>query len=101
MKNATHKICFSAGVQLSIHALDRLQRQQDFAFRNNNKFAELPPREIEVLTLICKGFTNEEIANYLFRSVHTVRTHRNRIWRQLGIKSLVEAIWWGQSFELV
>jgi len=101
MKNPEKKICFTTDTTLSVRALDRLRQQQEFALQHADKFASLTKREREVLRLICEGLTNEEIGNRLYRSVHTVRTHRNNIWRQLRIKSLVEAVWWGQSFELV
>lgn len=102
MKNPDHNLaCFSDNVQLSLKSLNRLRCLQDFAQRNRPLFKKLSEREREVLTLVCSGLTNEEIAAKLFRSVHTIRTHRNNIWRQLGIKSLVEAVRWGQAFDLV
>ena len=64
-------------------------------------FAKLSPREVEVLTLVCQGNTNDEIGQKLFRATNTIRTHRNNIWRTLGIRSVVEAVWWGESFDLV
>ncbi|OAV43630.1 response regulator transcription factor [Lewinella sp. 4G2] len=82
-------------------ALARLRRQTDFAARNRDRFNRLSPREREILTLIARGATNDEIARQLFRSVHTVRTHRNNIWRQLEITTLIEALWWAQCFDLV
>ena len=101
MKNPQKIFPQITNTKLSPRTLDRLHRQQEFALQHAEKFAKLTKREREVLGLICRGMTNEEIATRLFRSVHTVRTHRNRIWRQLEIRSVVEAVWWGQSFELV
>ncbi len=48
---------------------------------------ELSEREIEVLSLIVKGFSNKEIAEKLIISVHTVVTHRKNIIQKTGIKS--------------
>lgn len=39
----------------------------------------LSNREIEVLTLVCQGFTNQEIAGKLFLSVRTIDSHRSNI----------------------
>nr|WP_320057449.1 LuxR C-terminal-related transcriptional regulator [uncultured Bacteroides sp.] len=50
--------------------------------------AELSPREIEVLTLVTKGFINKEIADKLNISLTTVITHRKNITEKLGIKSV-------------
>src|SRR5690606_3365529 len=41
--------------------------------------SELTPREREILLLICKEYTNKEIADELSLSAHTVDGHRNRL----------------------
>ena len=54
------------------------------------KVAEiLSKREIEVLTLICKEFSNVEIAEKLFLSVSTIETHRKNIIARLGVNNTV------------
>lgn len=45
-------------------------------------------REKEVLKLVALGFTNREIAERLFISLHTVITHRKNITSKLGIKTI-------------
>lgn len=47
----------------------------------------LSGREIEVITLIAEGFTNVEISEQLFLSIHTVNTHRKNIMNKLGVKN--------------
>ena len=49
----------------------------------------LTRREIEILQLICKEFSNAEIAGKLFLSVGTVETHRKRIISKLGVNNTV------------
>lgn len=49
---------------------------------------ELSYREIEVLTLIAKGYINKEIADKLHISLTTVISHRKNITEKLGIKSV-------------
>lgn len=46
----------------------------------------LSDREIEVLELIAQGLKSPEIADKLFISVHTVRTHRKNIIRKLQLE---------------
>ncbi|HAH23996.1 MAG TPA: hypothetical protein DCL77_09610 [Prolixibacteraceae bacterium] len=48
---------------------------------------ELTKREIEVLQLLTKGYSNKEIADQLFVSTHTVISHRKNISEKTGIKS--------------
>lgn len=47
----------------------------------------LTTREREVLQLICEGKKNSEIARIMSRSVNTVRAHRARLMRKLGVTS--------------
>jgi DNA-binding NarL/FixJ family response regulator len=48
---------------------------------------ELTPREQEILYLICKEFTNPEIADKLFLSVRTVEGHRNNLLAKTGCRN--------------
>jgi len=50
-------------------------------------FLSLTTMEKKVLRYIQDGLTNKEISDLLYISTHTVRTHRNRIWKKLGIKT--------------
>jgi two-component system, NarL family, response regulator NreC len=49
----------------------------------------LTRREQEILQLVCKEFSNAEIAEKLFLSVGTVETHRKRIIAKLGVNNTV------------
>lgn len=48
----------------------------------------LSEREKTILIQVVGGLTNQEIANKLFLSIHTVTTHRKNISRKLGIKTV-------------
>jgi two-component system response regulator NreC len=49
----------------------------------------LSRRELEVLRLICKEYSNAEIADKLFLSVSTVETHRKNLIAKLGVNNTV------------
>jgi two-component system nitrate/nitrite response regulator NarL len=51
-------------------------------------FAQLTPREREVLVAIAEGQSNKEIADRLGIGVRTIETHRERIMRRLNIHSV-------------
>lgn len=54
---------------------------------NDVEHEQLSEREIDVLKLIVKGFSNKEIADNLNISIHTVISHRKNISQKTGIKS--------------
>jgi len=53
---------------------------------------KITPREEEVVKLISFGLSNQEIADRLFVSFTTVRTHVYNIFRKTGVKSRVELL---------
>ena len=59
-----------------------------------NKLAkyELTERETEVLFLIGEGNRNDEIAEKLFVSINTVKTHSRNIFNKLDVRNRIEAI---------
>lgn len=54
--------------------------------------ASLTAQERRVLELIGSGLTNPEIAAALFVSIATVKTHVNRIFQKLGVRTRAQAI---------
>ena len=60
--------------------------------RQSQEDVILSPREVEVLALLETGLRNTEIANKLFVSETTVRTHLRNISAKLGAHSRTEAV---------
>lgn len=52
----------------------------------------LSEREIEVLQFIAEGLTNQEVANRLYLSLHTVKVHAHNIYGKLGVKNRTQAV---------
>lgn len=51
--------------------------------------ARLTNREMEVLQLIAKELTTEQIANYLHISIKTIETHRRNLFKKTGVNSAI------------
>lgn len=62
---------------------------------------QLTKREIEIIGLVGKSYTNDEIAEKLFLSVATVKTHRNNINLKLGINKPADLVKFAMEHGLV
>jgi len=58
-------------------------------------------RELEILELIAQGRSNREIAEKLFVSENTVKTHSSRLFDKLGAKRRTQAVQLGQEMGLI
>jgi LuxR family maltose regulon positive regulatory protein len=59
---------------------------------NSGLFEPLSERELDVLRLIAEGFSNQEIGERLFISLHTVKTHARNIFAKLDARSRTAAV---------
>lgn len=55
---------------------------------------KLSARELEILSLVCAGLTNAQIAEKLFLSERTVEGHRSRLFDKTGTSSAVALAMW-------
>jgi DNA-binding NarL/FixJ family response regulator len=58
----------------------------------NVTLSVLSDREKEVIEYLALGWTNQQVADKLFISFHTVRTHRKNIFKKLNCANIVELI---------
>lgn len=62
-------------------------------FQNDSiKTISLTPRELEIIKQISIGNKGKDIAEALFISIHTFRTHRKNIMKKVGVNSTSELI---------
>ena len=62
---------------------------------------ELSKRELEILSLLAHGHSNQEIAAKLFVSLSTVKTHIQNLFEKLDVKRRIQAIDKARSLNLI
>jgi ATP/maltotriose-dependent transcriptional regulator MalT len=68
------------------------EKEDDFTFSEDKiKEYDLSSREVDVLKLIALGYKNAEVAEKLFVSQNTVKSHVKNIYIKLDVKNRVEA----------
>ena len=76
-------------------------KKSSTGFDRLNKDEQLTGREIEIIELIGKGFSNKEIADKLFISVRTVDSHKNHIMCKLKLRTTAELIIYGIKNKII
>ena len=64
-------------------------------------FPKLTERELEILNLIGKELSSQEIAEKLFISFHTVETHRANLMNKAGVKNTAGLVRWAVENDLL
>lgn len=85
----------------SLHALKQHMDKMNFMRVNWTKFSSLTKREEIILKLLVKGFQNQEIADKLYISKMTVKTHRRNIIKKLDAKNLIDLYKYAETFDLI
>jgi len=61
----------------------------------------LSDRELDVLALMAEGLTNQEIADRLFISINTVKTHAKSLYGKLAVRSRAQATLRARELNLI
>lgn len=72
--------------------VDKQHRSSDNSTSDNTATEPLTPRETEILQLMARGLSNQEISQELFVSMPTVKTHVTHILRKTNSRDRVHAV---------
>lgn len=82
--------------------LDEFRRLSDLVPANEpGESANLTPRELEVLQLVARGASNDEIAAHLTISLHTVKSHIRHILAKLHVSQRQQAVQYARQEGLI
>lgn len=73
-------------------------------FKKNEKaldYLGISERELEVLKLVAKGLSNQQIADKLFVSINTVKTHLSHLYEKLNVQRRTQAVEKAKSLNLI
>ncbi|MGC4039895.1 MAG: LuxR C-terminal-related transcriptional regulator [Flavobacterium sp.] len=80
----------------------RIVSNEDFVLNENElRNRKISKRELEVLTLMAEGLSNNEIAEKLFVSLNTVKTHSAKLFEKLDVKRRTQAIETAKKLQLL
>lgn len=74
---------------------------ESYRRKGDPSYAELTPREKDILKLVCQEMNSHEIADKLFISVHTADTHRRNLLSKTGCKNSVGLVKYAYDNDLL
>lgn len=77
--------------QMAAWLLKQFEEMALYGTADEDAFVPLSPREMEILTLITKGYSNKEVAYHLGISRQTVKNHMTSILRKLQVNDRTQA----------
>jgi DNA-binding NarL/FixJ family response regulator len=76
--------------------------RSDFTLNESEvKRLNLSKRELEVLQLMAEGLSNQEIAEKLFVSLNTIKTHSAQIFEKMEVKRRTQAVEMGKRLSII
>jgi LuxR family transcriptional regulator len=105
-ENPFHSDLMNISVPISMlgstgHRMRSLVENDEYMRKNLHQYSLLSGREKEIIKLIVAGKSSYEIADALYRSIHTINTHRKNIIHKIGVNSLAGLIKFAVAFNLV
>ena len=80
----------------------RIPSNADFILNETElELRKISKRELEVLTLMAQGLSNNEIAERLFVSLNTIKTHSSKLFEKLEVASRTQAIQRARSLDIL
>jgi DNA-binding NarL/FixJ family response regulator len=77
-------------VKLDIQQLSKGKLIKVYSYNPRQLDNVMTPRQHEIVKLIVRGFSNQEIAEQLNLSINTVKNHKQLLFKRINVKSSIE-----------
>lgn len=79
-----------------------ITKNEDFVLNSSAiSQLDLSKRELEILSLLAQGYSNQEIAAKLFVSISTVKSHNQNLFEKLDVKRRIQAVEKAKKLNLI
>lgn len=90
----------SQDITSTLLSIGHVIEENNFIKSNISKYSKLTKREKEIMVIFSKGFRQQEVADKLFISIETLRTHWKNIKKKLDIKSITDVSKYVNAFDM-
>ena len=79
-------------VKLDVLQYEKGEQVKIHTFNPRHGIRSITPRQIEIIKLIIKGFSTQEIADRLNLSINTIKNHKQVLFRRINVKTSLELV---------
>ncbi len=90
----------SKDITSTLLSIGHVIEENNFIKSNISKYSRLTKREKEIMVIFSKGYRQQEVADQLFISIETLRTHWKNIKKKLAIKSIADVSHYVNAFDM-
>lgn len=89
------------GLQITALKRKEVPLPEDKIYGSEAVDLNISAREMEVLQLMARGLSNQEIADSLFISQHTVKSHSTNLYSKLNVRRRTQAVMEARRLQLL
>ena len=93
LEKPVHKDDLLEAIRIALERDKEMRKRRSDQSSLMEKIEKLSPREHEVMNYVITGSLNKQIADEMNISEETVKIHRGRVMKKLGISSVAELVW--------
>ena len=103
LKDGNESISISQGLSEMhgpVGAISKVLEDNLYIRKNMQRFGSLTKREKQILKLVANGFSTNQVAEKLYLSPQTVKTHRKNIGKKLNLERAIDWEYFANAFDI-